>query len=316
MNASEQYHIRAARLDDTHAIAALFQSEIPVWQRMTSGGGVESLPHTALTIYERWTHGGPWMSDETAAIHLSRLLRGAGMTLLAESTSTGQVAAYAELYPGDEPEPLGAHLHLGRLVYQSDAQAQLLLRALIDLAQSSGGKLTVSLPTGVADDKAGLYRDLRLSPLVSVQRYHLPARTGQGFYKVNEHPGSSAAQIDGWHMPVGRLESARQHWEELWPRTWEILPEMNARRIHRLAISASGHEAFICCYQQLNPRSADVYVWSARTLSPPLLTAIRDWAHRQNYRTLSCVVTPDGAKILGTEAEPDPVSRTIYNIKR
>ncbi len=316
MNASEQYHIRAARLDDTHAIAVLFQNQIPVWQRMTPGGGVESLPYDALTIYERWTHGGPWMSDETAAIHLSRLLRGAGMTLLAESTSSGEITAYAELYPGDEPEPFGAHLHLGQLIWREDHQAQILLRALIDLAQSSGGKLTVSLPTGVSDDTAGLYRDLRLEPLSTVQRYHLPARTGQGFYKVNEHPQSSAAQVDGWQMPVGRLESARQHWEELWPRTWEILPETNNRQIHRLAISASGHEAFLCCKQQINPRSADVYVWSARKLSPPLLTAIRDWAHRHNYRTLSCVVTAEGAKILGAEAEADPVSRTTYSVKR
>jgi hypothetical protein len=314
MNASQPYHIRPARLDDTQSIAWLFQQQIPVWQRVTADGRVENLPYDALTIYERWTHGGPWMSVETGAIHLSRLLRGAGMTMLAERN--GQLDAYAEIYPGEEPAPFGPHLHLSRLIYHDDIQsAKALLRALIDLAQSNRIKLTVSLWSGEEKD-AELYRDLRLQPLTSVQRHHLPARTGQGFYKVNEHSNSSAAQIEDWQMPVGRLESARQHWEELWPRVWDIMPEIAARQVHRLFFSASGHDAFVYCQQQLNPRSADLYVWSSRTMSSQLLTAIRDWAHRQNYRTLSCVVTPEVAKVLGTGVEVDPITRTTYSIQR
>jgi hypothetical protein len=314
MNSSEPYHIRAARLDDTQAIAALFQQQIPVWQRVTADGRVQNVPYDSLTIYERWTHGGPWMSIETGAIHLSRLLRGAGMTLLAEAD--GQISAYAEVYPGEEPAPFGPHLHLGHLIYRDDINsAKALLRTLIDIAQSNSSKLTVSLASG-EESTDPLYSELRLQPLTTVQRHHLPARTGQGFYKVNEHHNSSTAQIEGWQMPVGRLESARQHWEELWPRVWEIMPEIRGRQVHRLYFSASGHEAFVCCQQQLNPRGADIYVWSSRTMSSQLLTAIRDWAHRQNYRTLSCTVTSEVAKILGPGVEVDPVTRSIYSIQR
>lgn len=306
--------IRQACLDDTQAIGGLFQAQIPVWQRIDAGGQVESPPYQQLTIYERWSHGGAWMSIETASIHLSRLLRGAGIAVVGEVD--GKVVAYAEAYPGDEPPPFGQHLHLASLVTSSEhpTTADALIRYLIELALSTAtGQLTVSM--GGADESR--YDGYHLQLVSTVQRYHLAARTGQGFYKVNEHPNSSAAQIDGWQMPVGRAESARQHWELLWNTVWNILPEIAARRTQRLSISASGHEAFLCCQQQLfNPRTADLYCWSSKALTPPLLTAIRDWAHRQDYRTLSLVVTPETAKILGTEAEPDPFIRKIYAVSR
>jgi hypothetical protein len=143
----------------------------------------------------------------------------------------------------------------------------------------------------------------------------LPARTGQGLYKVNDHPNSSAAQIDGWQMPIGRTESARQHWEQHWNLTWNIIDEIQARRTHRLSISASGHEAFLVFQQQLySPRTADLYCWSAKIPTPPLLTAVRDWAHRQDYRTLAVVAAPEVAKLLGAEAEADPFTRRIYAV--
>jgi hypothetical protein len=304
--------IRQALLDDTQAIGSLFREQIPVWQRVNARGQVENIPYDRLTIYERWSHGGAWMSVETAAIHLSRLLRGAGLPFVAEVE--GEVAAYAEVYPGDEPPPFGQHLHLAHLITRKDhpAAAQPLMRHLIEFALSTAtGQLTVSLSK--ADEP--LYSDYRLELLATVQRYILPARTGQSFYKVNDHSNSNPAQIDGWLMPLGRSESARQHWETLWNTTWNIIPELQARRTHRLHINASGHEAFLCCQQQLfNPRSADLYCWSPKTLTPPLLTAVRDWAHRQEYRALAMIVSPETAKLLGAEAEADPFVRRIFAV--
>jgi hypothetical protein len=291
----------------------LFQAKIPIWQRLNARGQVESLPHDQLTIYERWSHGGAWMSIETAAIHLSRLLRGAGLALVGEAD--GEVIAYAELYPGNEPAPFNHHLHLAHLVTAvDDAEVfDAMLRYGIELARSTdSGQLTLSLPGNDPSDSP--YNRYQLQRLATVQRYNLSARTGQGFYKVNDH--SVMPQIEDWQMPVGRIESARQHLELLWNRVWEIIPEIAARKIHRLSITASGHEAYLCCQTQLfNPRSIDVYLWSPRPLSPPLLTAIRDWSHRQNYRTLALVVTPETAKLLGTEAEADPYLRHIYAVQ-
>ncbi|MEO1441159.1 MAG: hypothetical protein AAFV33_12220, partial [Chloroflexota bacterium] len=64
------FHIRQAQLDDAAAISELARSRVGVWQRMT-GGQVETVTYDALSIYERWLHGGPWMSVETGALQLS-----------------------------------------------------------------------------------------------------------------------------------------------------------------------------------------------------------------------------------------------------
>lgn len=308
--------VRPALLDDTAAISALFRARIGVWQRMDARGQVESLPYEALSLYERWTHGGPWMSVETGAVLLSRLLRGVGVALVAERG--GEVMGYAEAYPGDEPPPFGAHLHIAQIISAGDdsATSDALLSHLATLAgQFSGRRLTVAV-SGADDPALPLYEQHGFTALTQVQRYMLPARTGQSFYKALDHFASGVDQIRGWHMSIGRAENAAQHWETLWPRIWEVIPQLAARRTHRLRLTASGHEAFLCCVQQpYAARSADLYCWSPKPLTAQLLTAIRDWAHRENYRTLALIVSPETARILGTDAEADPYTRQTFALR-
>jgi ribosomal protein S18 acetylase RimI-like enzyme len=308
-------HVREATLDDTQAVSALFRSRIAAWQRMNPQGQVEDVPYDALTIYERWLHGGPWMSVETAALHLSHLVRGAGMPIVAEID--GAVQAYAEVYHGVEPEPFGEHLHLGQLAVHAGYRAEGLEDAMLDdllerTRTSHCHRLTANC---IASDQIAqeLYTRHGLMPLTRIKRYTIPAKSGQGFYKSVEHLNANASQITDWFMPVGRLGSARQQWETLWPRTWNAIPEVRERRIHRLHFSASGQEALMCCQQQLYaPRNADLYLWSPKPLTPQLLTAVRDWTHREGYRTLVMAVTDETAKVLGAEAEPDGYSVDVY----
>lgn len=308
--------VRPALLDNTNAISALFRATISIWQRINPHGQVESLPYGELSVYERWTHGGAWMSVETGAVHLSRLLRGVGVALVALDGE--KVVGYAEAYPSEEPAPFGGHLHLAHLITtpeHTDAASDGLIHHLLELAaHTTDRRLTVSL-AGAADPDLPFYQRYGFDLLAQTQRYTLPARTGQSFYKVLDHFNSSVEQIKGWHMSLGRTESAGQHWEALWPRLWDIIPQLAARRTHRLHLNVSGHEAFLCCVQQqYNPRSADLYCWSPKPLSAQLITAIRDWAHRENYRTLALIVTPDTAKLLGADAEADPFIRQIYSV--
>lgn len=306
-------HIRQADLDDTQPISHLFRTHIHTWQRLNASGQVEDVPYDSLTIYERWLHGGAWMSVETGAIHLSHLLRGAGIPLVA--ALDGQVVAYTELYHSTEPPPFGTHLHMTLPVVHPDAAPQSLENALLDAAREIAGQQRVErlLVSAALPEAQSYYASQGLQPLAVMRRYTLPARTGQGFYRTVEHPGADPAQIQGWHMPVGRLGSARQQWETLWPRTWDAVPQIRQRRTHRLKFNASGQEAFVCCQQQLYlERSADIYCWSPRPLTSQLLTAIRDWTHREGYRTLIMVVPEETAKVLGAEAEPDGYSETVY----
>lgn len=307
-----EVRVRQARLDDTAAISALFRARVGVWQRLGAGGQVEDVPYEALSLYDRWLHGGPWMSVETGAIHLSHLLRGAGMALVAERD--GGICAYSEGYAGVEPPPFGAHLHMTAPVVHPDADAEAavaLVAALVEQARLL--KLPRLMASAALTEDKTFYASGGMRPVADVRRCAMPARSGQGFYRAVDHLDPDPAQIDGWHMVFGRLESARQQWETLWPRTWDALPEMRQRRTHRLRMNAAGQDALVCIQQQLYmPRSADVYCWSPRPLTGQLLTAVRDWAHREGYRTLVMAVPDSALKTLGPEAEPDGFALDVY----
>ncbi len=302
--------VRPAALDDTQAISALFRARITAWQRLNASGQVEDVPYTALTIYERWLHGGPWMSVETAALHLSHLLRGAGLPIVVEVE--GEVCGYSEGYHGQEAEPYGDHLHVAHMTAEPDLHDAILAHWLEQAAAMRCQRVTA---TCVANDAAAraLYERHGLQPLTRVQRLSLPARTGQVFYKASDHPAANPAQINGWYMQVGRLGSARQQWETLWPRTWFALPELREQRAHRLHFSVAGQEALVYCQQPLYvPRSAELSCWTPKPFSTQVLTAIRDWAHREGYRTLVMLVPDEVAKLLGADAEPDGYTQETY----
>lgn len=307
-----ELHVRQATLDDTAAISNLFRERIGVWQRLDHRGHVEDVPYEALTIYERWLHGGAWMSIETAAIHLNHLLLGAGIPLVA--ARDGVLLGYAEAYHGVEPPPFGEHLHLAHLVVSADASGEGVDVALVnELRARAKQRKTRYLTVSQLAGEGGIFEThFELHPLLQLRRFSLPARTGQIFYRATEHLNPDPAQINGWHMPAGRLSSARHQWETLWPRTFETLPENRRQRTHRMHFNAAGQDAFVCCQQQLyDPRSADIYCWSPKPLTGQLVSAMRDWAHREGYRTLVMVVPEDTARVLGADAEPDGFTQTV-----
>ncbi len=305
--------IRPAALDDTQAICALFRARIPVWQRIDPEGLVQDVPYERLTIYERWLHGGPWMSIETGVLYLSHLLRGAGLAMVAVDGEA--ITGYCEAYHSVEPEPFGDHLHLSARIGADPDTGRALVQSVLEQAAASGcQRVTVSC-VAHDDQDADFYQSMGMQPLTRIRRVQLPAKTGQVFYKSVEHLSANPAQISDWYMPLGRWENARHAWETLWPRTWWALPELRRRRSNRLHLTAAGQEAFVYVEQQLYaPRNADVSCWTPKPLPGQILTALRDWAHREGYRTLVFGVTDDVLKILGPEAEPDGYYRDLYHI--
>lgn len=301
--------IRLATLDDTASISALFCGHIDRWQRLNAQGQPEDVDYAALTIYERWLHGGEWMSIETGAIWLSHMLSGAGLPYVMEQD--GELIGYAELFPGEEPEPFGVHVHIGQLVTrEGEMQADFFLRQLVDQAHEYG-RVTVS---AVPMDSAALtrYRALGLEEVARYETLTLSAQTGQGFYRASAHSQEDAAQIAGWAMPVGRVTSSREQWERLWVQHWSAVPQITARKSHRIKLFASGQDAYVCLQQHLyDSRTADVYCWTSKPFNPALLVAIRDWAHRQGLRTLNLTVSERIARTMLNEAESTRRQRVI-----
>lgn len=301
MNMMTSIEVRQAGLDDSGAISALFCAQIPTWQRMNARGQVEDVPYEELTIYERWLHGGPWMSIETGAIHLHHLLLGAGLPLVAEVS--GVIFGYAEAYLSSEPEPFGRVLHVAHLqTGDLDAERALLDALVARLKPLKCQQVTISRVggTSIYDDR------YELTPISTLRRFNLPARQGQIFYRAVEHLDAAAAQIGGWAMPVGRFSCARQEWETLWHEQWQALPEMTRRKTARRHISAAGQDALLLCRENLyDPRRADIAVWTPKPLTVQVVSAVRDWAHREGYRTLVMAVDESARSVLGTEAEDD-----------
>lgn len=304
--------IRRAKLDDTIAISHLFRTKIDRWQRLDSEGRVEDLTYDDLTVYERWLHGGAWMSVETGAIWLSHLLSGAGLALVLVEDNT--IAGYVEAHFSDEPAPYHSHLHIAHRIIADtapDTALDQLMQHLMHEAQPTG-RLTASCSpydTAAMD----FYKNYGFSVIEQVRKITLPATNSTvGFYRAQEHHATRADQIRGWHMMIGRTASSRQHWEHVWSHLWQAVPEIAAQRIHRESFSVSGQNAFVCLQQQLyNPRSAEVYCWSVKPPTAQLIAAIREWAYEQGYRTLSMAMGDVLIKMIKSDVEETPYRQNI-----
>jgi hypothetical protein len=300
--------IRFANLDDSAGISTLFRAGIKNWQRMNETGQVLDLPYEDLRIYERWLHGGAWMSIETGVIWLNHLLgRGCPAYVLDEDG----IQAYAETYISRESEPFGNHMHIGELVAKDEESRDKLIQALLVQAKNAG-RITVSC-NAYDNERISFYRRYGLNDLQQLQQVTVSAQGGHvGFYKVTEHLDSDVNQIKDWGMPIGRKQSARQHWEELWPRIWPGLPELEKRSRHLLRFNVAGQDAYVCLQQhQYEPRSAEIFCWTQKALSGQLIGSIRDWAYKAAYRSLSLAVNQATAKLLGSELEATPYQQLI-----
>ncbi|MGB1285748.1 MAG: hypothetical protein ACPG7F_04365 [Aggregatilineales bacterium] len=302
--------IRRATLDDTGAISALCRNAIPRWQRMAAGQ-VEDVAYEDLSLYERWLHGGAWMSIETASIWLSHLLSGAGVPYVL--LEDDMIVGYLEAFTGKEPAPYHNHLHIGNIRTNNNADhAQALIQ---HIQQMHSQNITVAC-SAYEPDMQDFLGALDFEQIEMVLQVDMPAQTGQSFYQANEHHDTVYNQIKGWLMPIGRTESARTHWEGIWANLWRAIPEITARKMQRLHIVAAGQEAYVAFHQQLyNPRNADVYCWTPKPLSKSLISAIRDRAHREGYRNLAMVVSESALSLLKVSADTAPYKQNILLYK-
>jgi len=301
--------VRFATLDDVYYIVRLARQQVMVWQRVGEDGSVLNLPYEDLTVYERWLHGGPWMSIETGSLQLGRLLLGHGLPLV--MTHHEKIVGYAETFLGDEPAPFGRNLHIAKLYLPEATPLRFdVLSALV--AHLNGyalkkkcERLTLNNPIHNRE-VATLFEQLGFSEVDTVRRMILSAKTGQVFYKATDYHPDDAINLSNWHLRIGRVASVTARWQAIMPHLWEAMPQYQAQTLHRIRLSVGGHDAYVAIHQHLyNPRSADVTCWTPVLPTSQLVTAIRDWAHRNSYRKLILLVSPSDQKILGLEAESD-----------
>ena len=306
--------VRTATLDDTAAITAVHTSNVERWQRLLASGAVEDVDRADLNIYERWQYGGPWMSVETCAVHLTHLLRGAGIPVVAELE--GRVVGHGEAFAGEEPAPFGKHLQVSVLFVHAEYAGRGVEQALLNHMVAVARELDCQRVCIGNEDAQQFYAGEGWRKLTVVRPVTWLPRTGQVFYQSTPHPSADPAQIKGWSMPLGRGQSARQEWESRWPTLWMAVPQLRDQRVERLKFTAAGGTLFVMYAESIyDQRWAHVYVWAGTPLTGPMVTAINDRAHKLGFRRLSSVVTGESFAFLGSEAEADGPARGVFSIE-
>ncbi len=309
-----QITVRQATLADAASITALHNANIPQWTHTANDGRPEVATYDALSLYERWRVGGPWTSVEMCAVHLANLLRaGEGIPLVAEVE--GQVGAEAEIFIWREAEPFGHHINISKLSVHPDftelGLASALLAYIENIAQAIHCK-RITVADGEAD--AALYEHHHFARAHQGQQVLIAAQTGRVFYQASPLRNFDPAQINGWHMPLGRYQSAREEWERMPPDFWNSVPEIVEVESARLQITVTGHEAFALMQQDRDmPERVHLYLWTKRPLSGLLLMAVRDWAAQHDYSQIVTFVWDYMLPQLEIETERLPHTQHLYS---
>lgn len=301
-------------LADAHAITDIYCSTIEggVFTRRNPDGTRTPTPYETLSIFERYLHGGPWMSVETCAVWLAHLLRyGDGIPLVAQAD--GIVLGEAEVAIGNEPAPFNRHLQITSLRIHADVSFQTLAVALLDYIKQMAEVMKYQQVLISAPDAPEFYRQQGFTPLITRRTIIMPTKEGRVFYKATEMTDFDPSRIDGWAMPVGRYQSARHQWEMIWPGFWNSVPELVEPEVARFDVTLTGQQGILMLEQdRQNGALAHVSLWSERPLTGHLVSAIRDRAARHEYTELMMLTDDTGLALVEPDATDIRDSQIVF----
>lgn len=308
--------VRLATLQDAAAITAIHTSDVPQWSRIDSEGRSHPAAYSDLTVYERWQHGGPWMSLETCAVHLNRLLAGAGIPLVA--VRDGEVLAEAEVYESFEAPPFGHHLEISIIATHTAYHHQGLGTALVEYICQMARLMKCERVTVSDANARGFYEKTGFTQTHTGRGVRFTPQAGRVFYQATPLTERSPLQVKGWYMPFGRLRGSRQEWDRLFPQDWAAgIPEISNRPAEHVKLTISGGQQAILFVTEpempdYHPGDLHLTCWSGRPYTPMLLAAIRDWAFKQGYKGLVSYVMDSELPSMGSELQPMPYNQIFF----
>ena len=304
--------VRLATLADTAAIVDIHTSHKTQWEQVDSMGQLVSARYEALTLYERWQQGGPWMSIETCAVHLNRLLAGSGVPLVAEDEN-GQVLAEAEVYESFEPAPYGHHLHIGVIITHADHLRRGLGAALMKYIVEMARLMKCERIAVSHNEARHFFAAQNFRHTHTGRGVRIATQQGRAFYQGVDLVDRNPDQIKGWYMPFGRYQSSRQEWDNLFPQDWAAgLPDLLNILVMHVKLTVTNQNAILFMREADQPGEVYLACWSARPLSNPLLTAIRDRAFRDGFHTIISYVMDTDLPSLGNDAQQTNYSQDLY----
>jgi ribosomal protein S18 acetylase RimI-like enzyme len=296
--------VREATLDDVQDIVSVY---------LTNPDRPFDQPVEQLSIAERYSYGGPWMSVEPCAIHVNNMLAWGCTPLVVEEGS--RVIAETEFYIGPDVPPLGRTLDISVLYVHTEWQRRgagsLLMEAMIDRARGAGcDQITVNTGTG----SQGFYRRFGFGHALDLQviQFSVAALNGHSACEPCA-PRAFEAQPEGT-LWIGRFLSPAQKWREIVDqieRRDAILPR-DAGRPAAIGISSTGKgfTGFLIPGWG-NPARAQVYCWAkrpTREMVSSLLAEARHAGYSEAHLLCHAEVTEMVADVCGAEpAEMWPV---------
>jgi GNAT superfamily N-acetyltransferase len=290
--------VREATLDDVQDIVSVY---------LTNPDRPFDQPVKHLSIAERYSYGGPWMSVETCAIHLNNVLAWGHTPLVVEEGS--RVVAETEFYIGRDVPPFGRTLDISVLYVHAEWQRRsagsLLMEAMIDRARMAGcDRITVN--TG--PESQGFYRRFGFAHALDLQviRCDVAPMNSPSVCELYV-PRAFEAQPGG-ALWIGRFLSPAQKWREIvdaFERREAILPQ-DAGRPAPVGISSTGKgfTGFLIPGWG-NPARARVHCWAERP-TREMVSSLLAEARRAGYSEAHLLCHPEVVEMVADVCGAQP----------
>ncbi|WP_461866112.1 GNAT family N-acetyltransferase [Thermococcus sp.] len=200
--------IRLGTLEDVSGITETHCSEIDEWyhgKRTTK---------SALNIFERYLHGGPWMSVESCAVHLNNLLLEGHPVIVAEVD--GKIIGEAELLISKEPVNGELHriAHLDVIEVHKDFRRRGIGKALIDFSEEIARERGCDMLTVTPEERAlAFYEKLGIKEIIYrgiMVDFNLEGFPSGGTeIQIGEFQWN---RIQEKEMILGKFQSSYHHW--------------------------------------------------------------------------------------------------------
>jgi len=296
-------NIRPATPADSDAICAIHVSNIDKWQTDSA----RPARYTALTPYQRWLHGGPWLDPETCFHHLQRFLNGGGLAFVAEVG--GRVVAESELSLAVEPAPYGRNLNLNTLYVHRNHQGQGMGSALLQHAYRFAAQLQCDTFQVAKAEAPKFYKQHGLK---QTERWmQVQVRTIQRKSPATTPlPDGEYDLVRGQALVVGRHQNAHHDWERTRPHATPDFKEWQQLKLERHTIRV-GRLRAPTIYEEdpQHPAVANLFLFTQTELDNQLFSAVRRLGSHLGFTYLRCLVRSD-LRLLG--ATPTDYEQTLF----
>jgi len=290
--------VREATLDDTQDIVSVY---------LTNPDRLFERPIESLSIAERNSYGGPWMSVESCAIHLNNMLAWGYAPLVVEYE--GKVIAEAEFYTGHDVPPLGTTLDISVLYVHADFQRRgagtLLVQEMISRAKRKKCSfITVSGGLGAP----GFYARFGFVDLLTLETVDCSIPQQTDICNCVPYTPADFERLPKGTLWIGRFLSPCQKWWEIVDSIKKrdaILPERADWPRPEGRYSKSEEFLSFLVPEWKNKSKADVYCWS-KELTPQIVSELLSHAFFAGYSHACFLCHPKVAKLVGNICKSTP----------